>query len=44
MHTVPLPVKPLLHVHVKDPAELLHVALASQGFPTHSSTSFEEIA
>ena len=38
-HVSPFPVNPVLHVHVKDPRVLSHIAFESQGLLRHSFTS-----
>jgi hypothetical protein len=40
VQVTPLPVKPALHAHVKEPVVFVHVAFALQLFvPVHSFTS-----
>ena len=38
-HVSPFPVNPVLHVHVKDPRVLSHIAFESQGLLRHSFIS-----
>ena len=38
----PFPIYPVLHVQVNEPGSLPHAALASQGLPSHSSSSEEK--